>query len=173
MSEETWMEAWRKVWREGVAPLLSEEGLIKLREALETDDQRLCQGFTTVPYPHEINDYLPVEKACAISYAGWQGDGLETVGEVEEFFARMCFEIDQRLGEPAACRWFIGYFDETGREEVRKELFPEVVLALNSRERDYIEAENKVYREWLKEGSPHGRGYEKQGVTDNTEEVIS
>ena len=35
------MESWRKVWREGLAPLLSTGGLEALRQALVTDDARL------------------------------------------------------------------------------------------------------------------------------------
>ena len=45
------MENWRKVWREGVAPLLSAAGLEALRRALVTDDGRLLQGATTTPPP--------------------------------------------------------------------------------------------------------------------------
>jgi len=48
------------------------------------------------------------------------------VAEVEEFFARACFEADQRLGEPAGCRWFLNWFDETPRDEMRRLLFAEV-----------------------------------------------
>ena len=61
------------------------------------------------------------------------GDSLETVAEVEDFFTRMCFEIDQRLGEPAACRWFLNWFDETPREEMREQLLAEVQRALAQR----------------------------------------
>jgi hypothetical protein len=74
-----------------------------------------------------------VEAACGLGYCGWQGDGLETVAEVEEFFARTCFEADQRLGEPAACRWFLNWFDETPREEMRRQLLPEVNRSLAQR----------------------------------------
>jgi hypothetical protein len=63
---------------------------------------------------------------------------------VEEFFARMCFEIDQRLGEPAGCRWFLNWFDETPREEMRQQLLAEVKRALAQRraemEEDVIES---------------------------------
>jgi hypothetical protein len=55
---------------------------------------------------------------------------LETVSEVEEFFARACFETDQRLGEPAACRWFLNWYDETPREEMRRQLLAEVNRSL-------------------------------------------
>ncbi len=127
------MENWRRVWREGVAPLLSDDGLAALKAALEKDDGRLLQGATTSPPPLQCVRDWPVEAACALGYCGWVGDGLETVAEVEEYFARMCFEIDQRLGEPAACRYALNWFDETPRDEMRRELLPEVVKTLEER----------------------------------------
>jgi hypothetical protein len=127
------MESWQKVWREGVAPMLSTVGLEALKQALMTDDARLLQGATTTPPPLPCVQDWPVEAACALGFCGWQGEGLETVAEVEEFFARMCFEIDQRLGEPAACRWFLNWFDETPREEMRELLLSEVNRALAQR----------------------------------------
>lgn len=127
------MESWRNVWRKGVAPLLSVESLESLRQGLVNDDPRLLQGATTSPPPLQCVQDWPVEAACALGYCGWQGDGLETVAEVEEFFARMCFEIDQQMGEPAACRWFLNWFDDTPREEMRIELLVEVQKALAER----------------------------------------
>jgi hypothetical protein len=127
------MESWRKVWRDGVEPLITTEGLEALKRALVSDDPRLLQGATTTPPPLMCVQDWPVEAACAVGYCGWQGDGLETVAEVEEFFARMCFEIDARLGEPAACRWFLNWFDETPRDEMRRELLPELQRALRRR----------------------------------------
>ncbi len=124
------MESWRKVWRAGLAPLLSTEGLEALRHGLLIDDARLLQGATTTPPPLQCVQAWVVEGACALGYCSWQGDGLETVAEVEEFFARMCFEIDQRLGEPAGCRWFLNWFDETPREEMRPQLLAEVSRSL-------------------------------------------
>src|SRR2546429_6592765 len=127
------MESWRNVWRKGVAPLLSTESLEVLRQALVSDDARLLQGATTTPPPLQCVQDWPVEAACVLGFCGWQGDGLETVAEVEEFFARVCFEVDQRLGEPAACRWFLNWFDETPRAEVRGELLAEVNRTLAQR----------------------------------------
>jgi hypothetical protein len=124
------METWRKVWREGLAPHLSATGLEALRQALIRDDARLLQGATTTPPPLQCVQDWPVEAACALGYCGWQGEGLETVAEVEEFFARLCFEADQSLGEPAACRWFLNWFDETPREEMRSLLLTEVTRSL-------------------------------------------
>jgi len=127
------MESWRNTWRKGVAPLLSMESLESLRAGLASDDPRLLQGATTTPPPLQCVQDWPVEAACALGYCGWQGDGLETVAEVEEFFARMCFEIDQQMGEPAACRWFLNWFDDTPREEMRRELLVEVQRTLAER----------------------------------------
>jgi hypothetical protein len=58
---------------------------------------------------------------------------LETVAEVEEFFARSCFQADQRLGEPAGCRRFLNWYDDTPRDEMRKELLAEIDRALAAR----------------------------------------
>jgi len=135
------MESWKHVWRNGVAPLLSTMSLEVLRKALVADDSRLLQGATTSPPPLQCVQDWPIEGACGLGYCGWQGDGLETVGEVEEFFARMCFEIDQRMGEPAACRWFLNWFDDTPREQMRSELLGEVQRVLAQRYTDEEAAE--------------------------------
>ncbi len=74
-----------------------------------------------------------MEGACAIGYCGWRGEDLQTVGEVEEFFAHLCHECDMRLHEPAGCRWFLNYFDETPRPEMLRQLLPEIDLVLNAR----------------------------------------
>ena len=130
------MESWRKVWREGLAPVLSTTGLDALRKALLHDDVRLLQGATTTPPPLQCVQDWPVEAACGLGYCGWQGEGLETVAEVEEYFARVCFEVDQLLGEPAACRWFLNWFDETPRDDMRRLLLAEVNRALALRHAD-------------------------------------
>jgi len=127
------MESWRKVWRDGLAPLLSTPGLESLRRGLLSDDPRLLQGATTTPPPLPCVQDWPVEAACALGYCGWQGDQLESVAQVEEYFARMCFEADQRLGEPAAIRWFLNWFDETPRDEMRRLLLAEVNRTLAQR----------------------------------------
>ena len=127
------MESWRLVWRDGFVPVMSTPALEKLRDALKADDPRLSQGSTTTPPPLMCVQDWPVEAACALGFCGWQGEDLKTVGEVEEYFASLCFQADQRLGEPAACRWFLNWFDDTPREEMRKELLVEVERALNDR----------------------------------------
>jgi hypothetical protein len=127
------MEKWRRVWREGLAPNLSTVGLYALQSALVEDDPRLMQGVTCFPPPLEILADCEVGRACAVGYCGWQGEGLTRVEEVDEYFARLCDLADIALLEPAACRYFLNWFDETPREEMRRELLAEVNLALDSR----------------------------------------
>lgn len=136
------MESWKNVWRQGLAPLLSTESLEALRRALAEDGARLLQGVTCRPPPLQCVRDWPVEGADPLAFAGWQGDGLETVAEVEEFFARMCFEIDNRMGEPGACRWFLNWWDDTGRDEVRRELLIEVQRNLAERLAESNETED-------------------------------
>ena len=127
------MDTWRKVWRNGFAPALSINGLRALRRALASNDSRLAQGATTFPPPLASARDWPVEAACALGFCAWQGEQLETVGEVGEFFSRCCFEADQRIGKPAASRWFLKWFDDTPREEMRRELLTEVNRAIHER----------------------------------------
>lgn len=132
------LETWRQVWRDGFVPVLSTPALTKLKEALARDDPRLLQAATTKPPPNWNSYDMKVEAACAIGFCGWQGDGEERaegkiVRSVELFFANACHEADQRLGVPSACRYFLNWFDDTDRQEMRKELLAEVELALASR----------------------------------------
>jgi hypothetical protein len=125
------MEPWRHTWRNGIAPTLATRHLQALSDALARDDPRLIQGATTLPPPLVCLSGHPCEAACAISYAGWRGgEELDLVGEVEEFFGRVCWECDKLLGEPAACRHFLNWFDDTPRDVVRRELLTEVDRAL-------------------------------------------
>lgn len=130
------MESWRKVWREGFAPLFSIKGLSFLYKALAEDDPRLIQGATTNP-PALINFMnQPTDGGCAVAYCGIEnegGFGKASVTDVEEFFARACFEADNRLGEPAACRYFLNWFDDTPREEMRSKLTQEISMELDKR----------------------------------------
>lgn len=145
------MEAWKKVWRKGIAPLLPSEGLVALRIALLEDDPKLIQGATTSPPPLQVVLNWPVEAGDAIVYAyvaahggfaqprvvsrihdsvviepGTDPGGCCQIKDAEEFFARVCFDADTALGEPSICRWFINWFDDTPRDEMRRKLVVEV-----------------------------------------------
>lgn len=128
------MESWRKVWRDGFVPQLSMEALKALRYALMEDIEELAQCYTVSPPPAEMFKNDEPEKACAIGYMGWKADGCETVGAVEAFFTKACLGCDDAMQEHAACRHFLNWFDETPREIMRRELLPEVNLAIQQKE---------------------------------------
>jgi hypothetical protein len=129
---------WRRVWRKGFVPVLPLEGLRALQEALASNDPALLQGQTTVPPPMRVMWDWPVEAACATTYCGWKALHLDSVLKADEYFANTCFDVDQRLDEPAGCRDFLNWYDETPREEMRRELLPEVERAIALKERDGV-----------------------------------
>ncbi len=124
---------WRFVWREGLAPLISTPALLALRQALATEDPRLKPGATCLPPPSAYAVGCRVRGACALGFCGWRGEDLETVGEVEEYFAAVCAGCDERLQEAGACRWFLNWFDDEWFPIVQRKLLAEVELVLESR----------------------------------------
>jgi hypothetical protein len=127
------VEKWRDTFRRGFAPLLSDQALKALHQALITDDPRLMQGATCSPPPLAAVQDWPAEACCLVPFGAWQSEGLETVEQIEDYFARTCYAVDEALGEVAACRHLLNWFDETPRAEVRGELTYEVELALEKR----------------------------------------
>jgi len=123
------LELWRSTWRDGMAPQLPTAGLVALAAALRDDDPRLLQGATQEPLPLAGLWSWPVERACAVAFACWQGldePAAGTVAVVERLFAAACFDCDRRLNEMAACRHFLNFYDETPRDEMRPLLLEEV-----------------------------------------------
>jgi hypothetical protein len=127
------MVSWRKAFRVGFCPQLSDRALEALELALVEDSPKLIQGGTTSPPPLQCVQDWPCEAACPVAYAGWQGEGLKSVAEVEEFFANVCFKADQALKEPAACRHFLQWFDDQPRALAVPLLLGEVRLAREGR----------------------------------------
>jgi len=118
------LEAWKYAWRHGIALSLSTPGLRALRAALATGDPRLVQGYTSLPWAADPN--TAPAAACAVGLAGWLGDGLDTIAAVEKAFVRVCLDADARLDEPAGCRYFLTWHDETPLARVRQDLLPEI-----------------------------------------------
>jgi hypothetical protein len=127
------VESWRKVFRDGFAPIAPKKGLEAVRTALLTGDHALVRSTTTVPAPLGYSKRLPVEAACLVGMCYWRGEDLQTVDETEEAFGAACFEIDQRLKEPAACRWLLNWFDEAPWDEVVDGLLEEIDRELKRR----------------------------------------
>lgn len=126
------MESWRTIWRDGFAHVLPLDGLESLAEALRADDPRLTQGSTTTPPPLMCVQDWPCEGACAIGWTKYKGGDVR-VGDVEQHFYDVCKAADDRLGIPAACRWFLNWFDDTPRADMRRELLAEVERAIQTR----------------------------------------
>lgn len=128
------MDSWELVFRNGFAPGYTDAHLKCILGALEADDARLIQGSTSRPAPMMCVENWYAEAGCVNSYPGAVDAGgfapksvrqepgekprYVTVGMLEEFFARACFQADQRLGEVAACRWFLNKWDDTPRAEM-------------------------------------------------------
>ena len=151
-------EPWRKVFRKGFLPalwkLVGREGYATGLRAVEEkllddDDGSLCQKDTTRAAPqtglwaNHPNDFpgregCVCESACFVSFVAWKAGVVKpkheraTIGEVEEAFAQVCFGIDREMGEPAACRWFLNWFDETPMSDVRQALLMETMRALSA-----------------------------------------
>ena len=126
------MESWREVWR-AVGWRLSSKALTNLAKAIQEDDKRLIQGSTTAPPPLQYMHERDAEGACLLGYAG-MAEGLQKVGEIENYFASICYDIGQYLKEPTACRWLLNWYDDTPREEMRRQLLPEVLRIVQIRE---------------------------------------
>lgn len=131
--EQETMPAWKRVWRAGL-PHISTQALEALRDALLTGDKRILQGATTQPPPLRCVQDWPVEGACLWAYCGWVDLGPEaTVAQVEAKFAALCYAVDAEIGEPAACRHLLNAYDEWPRDEMIRNMLPEINLALRER----------------------------------------
>jgi hypothetical protein len=127
------MEKWRRVWREGFGPLLSTRSLQLLQNALVHDDPQLVQGaISEPPFLDGLQEHA-VEATCALGFCGWQGEECHSVGQLDEFFQRLCDAADAHFTDAAACRFFFNWYDDTPRDEMRQELYAEVTLALKQR----------------------------------------
>lgn len=126
------------VFKTAFAKLIPRESLLALAVACETDDPRLSQGSTCTPPPLMCVSEWPVEAGCGLAFCAvplcggfcppdLRGDKEAVqrharVGKVEEQFAEWCFDADRILGEPAACRLFLNWFDDTPRPEMLRDL---------------------------------------------------
>lgn len=128
------MEKWRRVWREGFVPQLSSHSLEVLRDALMNDDPRLVQGITCYPPLLQAMKERAIEAACVLGWCAWQGEGVQRVDAIEEYFQKLCDTADAQFPEPAACRFFLNWYDDTPRDEMRPLLLEEVLWALQQRQ---------------------------------------
>lgn len=128
-------ETWRAVFREGFAPVLPLDGLRALREALLHNDPAVRPGSTTVPaFEGEVEHDERPTACCPVAYCGWKPDGLETIGEVSDFFNEACSAAEYRLKEVGASRHLVNWIDDAPWPEVRAGLLAEVERELDRRQ---------------------------------------
>lgn len=127
------MQTWQRIWREGIAPQLPATGLEALARALEQDSPELLQTATVLPPPIQPMAQAPVEACCALAFAIWKGDQLDTVQALDEGFGRLCEEVGKQLGDPDAAGLFFRWFDDAPRPRMRTELLAEVNAELDRR----------------------------------------
>lgn len=123
---------WRWVWRDGLAELLPDAGLLALRDALVLDDPALVQGTTVQPPPFWSNSRLPVECGCPVAYALWKS-GSVTVGAVAGYFRSVLRDAERKLGVEEATRSFLNWFDDTPRALAIEDLLIEVEAEMERR----------------------------------------
>jgi hypothetical protein len=129
------IEAWRKIWREGLVPQLSTDGLQGLLDALKRNDSRIITGATTEPPAFSAASNLPIERCDPIIWAMLDGHGPAacTVGLMDEAFARLAIRCSELCGMPRAIGTLLCWIDDQDRETWRTELMREIHLALIGR----------------------------------------
>jgi hypothetical protein len=123
------MEAWRRVFREGISPQLPMSALEALRNGLLKNDPRLRPGMT-VEVGWTAGGAPGILQACAIGYGAWKGICLESAADVESFFTEVCERANRLMGDPGACNHFITWFDGHRRDFVFPLLLTEVNRAI-------------------------------------------
>lgn len=127
------MESWKLVLRTGFLPLWKTEVLERAVALMKADSPFLTQGSTTTPPPLMCVQDWPAEACDIVAYCSVDDAFSCTVGQVEEGFAKSCFGADTALGEPAACRWFLHFWDDTPRGECFRLVIEEFERELESR----------------------------------------
>jgi len=130
---------WLLAWRLGFARVLSDEALRAIEDALYRDSAALIQRRTTSPDPVISNADEPCTGACLVSYGGLAGHKLLTVGQVERYFAACCQAasvlLDEHFHDTLCFQYFLNWFDDTPRDEVRAAMLAEVRLELFRRKK--------------------------------------
>jgi hypothetical protein len=123
-----------EIFQAGIAPRLGAAALEALRDALQRDDPALVQRETTHPSSNEHPYCEECLGACGVAYGLWKSLCLYNIGDVERRFTKLCCSVDAQMGAGSSTRW-LNHYDETPRQEMRAELLPQVVKAIE-RERE-------------------------------------
>lgn len=130
------MEQWRRYFRHGIAPLVENAQLEYVLGILKSDSEKMCQGDTVIlrkviaesglTYYHGD---LPPVSGCFVSLIHMSDEKL-TANEVDAKFGPFLCRVGLNHGLSSH---FINWFDDSPREEVRRELIAEIELVLDAR----------------------------------------
>lgn len=124
------MESWKTVWRNGIAPQLTDADLISLGRALAENDFRLTQGTIADPCVNGGDDSLRCARACALAYCAMVGLPGASVGYVTDRFEAIVEESLRLTGNAQATEVFLRWFDGWPRDKVFRDLLSEVACEL-------------------------------------------
>lgn len=122
-----------KVWRAGFAHQMPDDVLEAMEFGLLIDDPAIIQGNTSSPQPPHGNWGGLCQSTDITCYGFWRKGGLETIGDIETKFSELCYEADEKLGEPAFCRWYLNWVDSCPRDEMFSVMLREVRLEQDKR----------------------------------------
>lgn len=123
---------WQAVLRAALAEA-PDAGLVALRRALAQDSPTVIQGETC--RPGWDRPEAEVECACPLAYLAWKGKGVRRVGELEQHWARMSWELNQRFRDRHWCAVAVlfAFLDDSPRHAVLAALLAEVDAELHER----------------------------------------
>jgi hypothetical protein len=123
---------WREAW-EDLEPHLSTPVLSAMLAGLESNDARIVQGVTHQPSLARAPSNAPPECGCLVAFGLWVGEGLETIGQIDQRFSQVNRAV------PTAYRVFGAFDASQSIEEARRLFLPVVRAAVARRQREAAE----------------------------------
>ena len=117
------MESWKKSFAH-IADVCGVPALQVLRTAVSENYCSLIQGTTVAYEPATNPGDRTVCGACAVGYMYWKADDMDFADDVEEAVAATFSEVAKKAGWDRAPDLFTNWYDETPRDEMRRELLP-------------------------------------------------
>ncbi len=119
----------KQVLIDGFFPQIGTDSLRELLRLCRTDNPALVQGTNCLWQEWSETSQL---KTCAIGSVAVAEGNLDP-DQIENRFAELCAGADSRIGEYAACRWFLNWHDETPREAMLSALASEIEAEIKRR----------------------------------------
>jgi hypothetical protein len=122
MTSEQVRDSWRKVLRDGVIPLWTDEELAAVRAALLHDDPRLMHGGTYEAESRAAGEEC-ISGVCLLAYPLLVSGGITSAEELEDGLAGFCLRVSDRLNDLLAPGHLINAWDEMEPALIRPQVF--------------------------------------------------